>query len=144
MNAKLLLIEDEPTWITDDALFAIHAQQIERYGGLHGMLDPNVVHSALVRAINRWAYDDASDMADLATMYLVGFAGSQGFNDGNKRTGVACALVFLAINGILVDAIDPSMLQELVLRVACGEVSAEETAMFFRCQLTGHQGDVAK
>ncbi len=136
MNAKLLSIQNDPTWITEDALFAIHAQQIERYGGLHGTLDPNVVHSALVRAINRQAYDDTCDMADLAAMYLVGFVGSQGFNDGNKRTGVACALVFLAINGIQVDSIDPSSLEDLTLRVARNEAGVDETAMFFRLHLT--------
>lgn len=138
MNPKTLVIQGEPSWITDDALFAIHAAQIERYGGLHGMLDPNVVHSALGRAINRRAYDDACDMADLAAVYLIAFAGSQGFNDGNKRTGVACALVFLAINGIAVDLIDPALLEATALKVATSKANESEVAMFFRVQLTGH------
>jgi death-on-curing protein len=77
-------------------------------------------------------------MADLAAMYLVAFAGSQGFNDGNKRTGVACALVFLAINGLSVDSIDAASLEETALAVAKGEAGADEVAHFFRCQLTGH------
>jgi prophage maintenance system killer protein len=29
----------------------------------------------------------------------VGYARSRGFRDGDKRTGLACALVFLAVNG---------------------------------------------
>lgn len=138
-DADIPRIQNEPSWITDDALFAIHAQQIERYGGLHGMLDPNVVRSALAKAIHRWAYDDACDFADLATMYLVGFAGSRGFNDGNKRTGVACALVFLAINGISVDSIDPPPLEELAFKVARSECGADEVSTFFHGQLTGRQ-----
>ncbi|MBK8058227.1 MAG: Fic family protein [Gemmatimonadetes bacterium] len=40
------------------------------------------------------SYDASADLADLAAAYLVGFARAQGFNDGNKRTGLACALVF--------------------------------------------------
>ncbi len=138
MNPGLFQIGDEPNWITEPALFAMHAQQIERYGGLHGVLDPNVVHSALARAITKWAYDDNCDMADLAAMYLVGFAGSQGFNDGNKRTGVACALVFLAINGISVDSVDPLLLEKLTFEVANNQAIAEDVAGFFRCQITGH------
>jgi death-on-curing protein len=138
VSRKALLIQEEPGWITDDALFAIHAAQIERFGGLHGILDKNVVHSALTRAINRWAYDETCDMADLAAAYLVGFAGSQGFNDGNKRTGVACALVFLAINGISIDPIDPQLLQDLALEVANGRAGLDETSHFFRSQLAGH------
>jgi len=84
---------EEPRWLTEAILLSIHAQQIERYGGAHGMLDPNVVRSALARPINRWAYDDAADLADPAAACLVGFARTQGFNDGNKRTGLACAPV---------------------------------------------------
>jgi len=136
VNRGLLQIGDEPTWITEPALFAMHAQQIERYGGLHGVLDGNVVRSALAKAINKWAYDDRCDMADLAATYLLGFAGSQGFNDGNKRTGVACALVFLAINGISVDNVSPDALEELTVRVATNKADADEAAKFFRSQLT--------
>jgi len=138
VNPKLLRIENEPGWITEETLFAVHAQQIERYGGLHGVLDPNVVHSALARAINKWAYEDNCDMADLAAMYLVGFAGSQGFNDGNKRTGLACALVFLAINGITVDNLDAQSLYQLTVAVARNQANSEEVAVYFRCQLTSH------
>lgn len=137
MKPDLLRIGDDPEWITEETLFAIHAQQIERYGGLHGVRDKDVVRSALVRAINQWGYDDTSDMANLAAMYLVAFAGSQGFNDGNKRTGLACALVFLAINGISVDNIDAASLEELTFRVSRSEASPEDAALFFRQQLTG-------
>lgn len=80
-------------------LFSDHAQQIERYGGAHGMLDANVVLSALARPINRWSYHTSADIAALAAAYLVGFARSRGFRDGNERTALACALVFLALNG---------------------------------------------
>lgn len=38
---------EEPRWITEPVLMAIHARQIERYGGAHGVLDENVVRSAL-------------------------------------------------------------------------------------------------
>jgi death-on-curing protein len=86
---------EEPRWLTEAMLMMIHAQQVERYGGAHGILDPNVVRSALARPINRWAYDQDADLADLAASYLVGFARSQGFDDGNKRTGLAPALVRL-------------------------------------------------
>ena len=121
----------EPRWITEETLFALHAQQIERYGGMHGVVDENVVHSALARPINRWAYDDVADLADLAAMYLVAFAGSQGFSDGNKRTGLACALVFLAINGVSID-FEPGSLYELAMAVANNRVNEIQAAEYFR------------
>lgn len=123
--------KDEPQWITEESLFVLHAQQVERYGGLHGVLDQNVVLAALHRPINRWAYDKSVDFADLAALYLVAFAGTQGFNDGNKRTGLACALVFLELNGVSFEA-DPQELYELVLRVATHQVGDKDVGIWFR------------
>ena len=112
----------EPRGLTEPTLLAIHAQQIERYGGAHGVMDENVVLSALARPINRWSYDSNVDLADLAAAYLVGFARSQGFSDGNKRTGLACALVFLALNGA-------------PLHVSPAEVRSEERRVGKECRL---------
>jgi death-on-curing protein len=124
----------EPKWLTEEILFIIHAQQIERYGGAHGVLDENVVLAALQRPINRWSYEKSVDFADLAALYLVAFAGTQGFNDGNKRTGLACALVFLALNSVSFDP-DPTELYELTLRVATHQIGDNDAAIWFRERL---------
>jgi len=123
--------KDEPRWIIEESLFVLHAQQIERYGGLHGVLDKNVILAALHRPINRWAYDKSADFTDLAALYLVSFAGTQGFNDGNKRTGLACALVFLELNGVSFEA-DPQELYELVLAVATHQAGDKDVATWLR------------
>ena len=126
--------KEEPRWITEESLFVIHAQQVERYGGSHGVLDKNVVLAALRRPINRWAYEEAVasvDFADLAAFYLVAFAGTQGFNDGNKRTGLACALVFLGLNSVSFEA-DAKELYELTLRVATHQIGDNDVAIWFR------------
>lgn len=124
----------EPIWLTEEILFIIHAQQIERYGGAHGVLDENVVLAALQRPINRWSYEKSVDFADLAALYLVAFAGTQGFNDGNKRTGLACALVFLALNSVSFDP-DATELYELTLRVATHQIGDNDAAIWFRERL---------
>ena len=91
---------DEPLWIDPETLHLMHDQQLERFGGSPGVLDRGVVESSLDRARNRYCYGGPDvDLADLAAAYLYGFAQSQGFADGNKRIGVASALVFLAVNG---------------------------------------------
>ena len=122
---------EEPRWITEEILFVIHAQQVERYGGSHGVLDKNVVLGALHRPINRWAYEESADFADLAASYLVAFAGSQGFNDGNKRTGLACALVFLGVNSVSFEA-DAEDLYDVTLRVATRQIGDNDVAIWFR------------
>ncbi len=87
----------EPKWITQPTLFAIHAQQIERYGGAHGIVDANVVLSALARPINRWSYDPPADVADLAAAYLARLrqvAGIQRWQQAHStrvRARVPCA-----------------------------------------------------
>ncbi len=124
----------EPKWLAEEILFIIHAQQIERYGGAHGVLDENVVLAALQRPINRWSYEKSVDFADLAALYLVAFAGTQGFNDGNKRTGLACALVFLALNSVSFDP-DATELYELTLRVATHQIGDNNAAIWFRERL---------
>jgi death on curing protein len=124
----------EPKWLTEEMLFIIHAQQIERYGGVHGVLDENVVLAALQRPINAWSYEKSVDLADLTALYLVAFAGTQGFNDGNKRTGLACALVFLALNSVSFEP-DATELYELTLRVATGQIGEKGAAIWFRKRL---------
>lgn len=127
-------VSDEPRWLTEAMLLAIHAQQIERYGGAHGILDQNVVRSALARPIHRWAYDSDADLADLATAYLVGFARSQGFNDGNKRTALASCLVFLSINELALH-VPPPELYALTMRVATNDADDSVVAEYLRTRL---------
>ena len=128
-------ISREPRWITEPILLAIHAQQIERYGGAHGIVDQNTVLSALARPINRWTYERESDFADLAAAYLVGFARSQGFRDGNKRTGLACALVFLAINSLAIH-VPAAELIALTMAVATGKADDATVSKYLRERLT--------
>lgn len=121
----------EPRWLREEELLAIHARQVEAFGGSHGVLDRNVVLSALDRPKNRFAYDSEADLADLAACYLVGFARVQGFADGNKRTGLAAALVFLALNGSPLH-VPPHELLELTMGVAIGRSGDDDVAARFR------------
>lgn len=127
-------IPDEPRWITEEMLLALHAQQIERFGGAHGIIDQNVVLSALARPRNRWSYDEAADLADLAAAYLVGFARSQGFSDGNKRTGLSTALVFLALNGVRLH-VPPQELYTLTMAIANNQADDSAAATYIRSRL---------
>lgn len=115
-------------------LLVIHAQQVERYGGAHGILDQNMVRSALARAQNRWAYDDEADLADLAAAYMVGFARSQGFNDGNKRVGLASALVFLRLNGHSLH-VPSKELYALMMQIATNKADDDIVAAYLRSRM---------
>jgi death-on-curing protein len=120
----------EPVWLREADMLAIHARQIERYGGAHGVLDRNIVLPALARPVQVFTYDERADIPRLAAAYLAGFARSQGFRDGNKRTGLACALVFLELNGWELDA-PPEDLYAMTMAVANAQAGDEAVAEFF-------------
>jgi len=65
----------------------------------------------------------------MAAAYLFHIVQNHPFVDGNKRTGAVCALVFLEINGIRINAPE-SELEEMVWQVACGKAGKDDIAAF--------------
>jgi len=121
----------EPRWLSLDTILAMHAQQVDRFGGSFGVLDRGAVEAAAARRRTRFRHADAADLADLAAAYLMGFAGAHGFVDGNKRIGAAAMLVFLAINGKPLHVPQPE-LYGLVMDVASGRVVEAQVAEWIR------------
>jgi death on curing protein len=126
-------VRPEPRWLTDTTVLAIHAQQIERFGGAHGVRDHHVVLASLARPQQRCHSDASADLADFAACYLVGLSQAQRFVDGNKRTGLACALVFLALNDAAIH-VDGAELYGLTMRVAMNQADVAEVATYFRAR----------
>lgn len=127
-------MKNEPRWLTEATLLGIHAQQVERFGGAHGVRDQHVVLSALARPQQLWTYHTSADRADFAAAYLVGFARSRGFNDGNKRTALACALVFLALNGAALH-VSGAELYAITMKVATNQAGDADVAAYLRERL---------
>ena len=121
----------EPKWIGSEALRILHAQQLERFGGMGGFVDENVVESALARPRNLYAYREDVDLADLGASYLFGLAQKQGYADGNKRTAVAAMLVFLHINGKPLH-VPPPELYRIAMDVATNRMAEKEVAAYLR------------
>ncbi len=67
----------------------------------------------------------------IAAAYMFHIVQNHPFLDGNKRTGAAAAIVFLAINEIEVEA-DEDGLVTLTMAVAEGKCGKSEIADFFR------------
>jgi death-on-curing protein len=89
----------DPTFLTLDEVLQIHARSLAEHGGSEGTRDAGLVESALASAKNTFYYG-RGDLFDIAAVYAFHLAESQAFVDGNKRTAVASALVFLARNGL--------------------------------------------
>ena len=113
-------------------VLVVHADQIERYGGADGLRDLGLLDSALAQP--RATFDSNllhTDIFEMAAAYLYHIVRNHPFLDGNKRTALAAALVFLDLNGRTVDAPEGS-LHDLTLAVATGQTSKAEATEFFR------------
>lgn len=109
---------------------ALHALQIERFGGATGLRDEGALESALSRPINRANYG-CDDIIELAAAYLFGLAKNHAFVDGNKRIAIVAAAVFLMDNGYEIDTTD-ARLYSFVYSVAAGEIDEEGATRFLR------------
>ena len=92
---------NEPIFLTLDEVRRIHARSLVEHGGSDGTRDPGLVESALASAKNTF-YNAHGDLFEVAASYAFHLAESQAFLDGNKRTAVVAAMVFLARNGVYV------------------------------------------
>jgi death-on-curing protein len=82
-------------YLTLPEVLAIHADQIERYGGSQGVRDHGLLESALYRPQTGYY----SDLVEEAAALWESLAQNHPFIDGNKRTAFASTYTFLAING---------------------------------------------
>jgi death on curing protein len=121
----------EPIWIREIEALAFHAQQIKLFGGSDGVRDRGLLDSALARPKNLFAYSErALTMADLAAAYAAGISGNHPFVDGNKRTAMQVAFVFLEFNGCAVTASQEEACLTF-LSLAAGEITEPELALWF-------------
>jgi death-on-curing protein len=89
----------EPVFLDMDEVHQIHKRSLAEHGGSDGIRDAGLVESAIASAKNTFYYG-SGDLFDVAASYAFHLAQAQAFLDGNKRTGVASAMVFLARNGV--------------------------------------------
>ena len=127
-----------------DALFLtlaevieIHADQIHRYGGQEGVRDWGLLEAALAQPeasfAGEWLHADHYEMAAAYSYHL---CQNHPFIDGNKRTALATALVFLELNGVSV--LDPrGRLKTAMFRIASGKmVKADLTKLLRKLPLS--------
>jgi death-on-curing protein len=122
----------EPEFLTLDEVLGIHADQIRVYEGASGLRDLALLRSAI--AMPETTFDGEylhPSVFEMAAAYLFHLARNHPFVDGNKRTALMCALVFLGLNGERLRA-DPDDLYSLVVGVAAGEVDKAEVSVFLR------------
>ncbi|HEV8244526.1 MAG TPA: type II toxin-antitoxin system death-on-curing family toxin [Polyangiaceae bacterium] len=118
--------------LTLDEVLAIHAHQIERYGGSLGIRDQGLLESALAMPHAAFANQDLHPtLHEKAGAYLFHLVKNHPFIDGNERVGLAVCLVFLKLNGVTIRATDEELV-DIVIGTAESRVSKADIAVFLR------------
>lgn len=118
--------------LTVDIVREIHAETIKRFGGLAGVRDENLLASAVLTPQSSFGGKSPyADVIEVAAAYLFYLCGNHPFFDGNKRTAMMAAIVFLRLNGIE-PAPDGEEWEEFVLDVAASRIDRDATTRHLR------------
>lgn len=112
---------DSIQFLSVDDVLAIHENTITREGGMMGIRDPGLLESAVLMPQQRFDGEYLHcGLAEMSSAYLFHVAQNHAFLDGNKRTAVLSALVFLSANGVR-SLPEPRALEKATLAVAASE-----------------------
>jgi death on curing protein len=123
---------DDCFHLTIDVVREIHDEALKTFGGLEGVRDENLLASAVLAPQSSFGGKSPfTDLIDVAAAYLFYICRNHPFLDGNKRTAMMAAIVFLRLNGIE-PAPDSERWEKLMLDVAASKIDREETTARLR------------
>jgi death-on-curing protein len=122
----------EPFFVDVEEVLLIHRREIEQAGGDPGIRDRSALEAAVLAPQATHAGQYLLDLFDMAAAYLVSIAVRHPFLDGNKRTAAATALMFLYLNGWIVEERHPEELADMVLALLRHEMDRPEVGNWFR------------
>lgn len=127
-------MKESPRFLLLTEVYELHQRALEEHGGCDGVREPGLVESSLASAENTFWYGKG-DEADVAAAYAFHLAESQAFIDGNKRVGVATALVFLGMNGFRFPTQDDDQLFQALIDISAKRQTKSDLACLFRSKL---------
>lgn len=129
-------MSEEPAFLDTAQVETLHRIALQRHGGQDGLRDRAAFESAVINPSNVWYYAQG-DLFDVAAAYAFHLAEAQAFLDGNKRTGMGAALVFLEGNGLPVPKATGELYRAMIA-VAERRIGKPELAALFR-RLSGQR-----
>ena len=119
-------------FLTLEEVLFLHKNQIEKFGGSHGIRDRGLLESALAtpQATFSGVYLH-TDLFEMASAYFFHLVMNHPFIDGNKRIGTLAADVFLYTNGYDLTA-SPHEIERLALDTAQGKIDKHQITSFLK------------
>jgi death-on-curing protein len=105
-------------YLTPEQVLFLHARLSEETGGSHGLRDLGLLESAAARPQATYGGQDLyPNLFSRAAALMDSLVHNHPFVDGNKRTGITAAALFLVRNGYRLTTINPE-LEAFTRRVA--------------------------
>lgn len=119
-------------YLTIEQVIELHNEMLNRYGGLPGIRDKNLLWSAIdAPKAAMFGQEMYPSVYEKAAAYLYHLVCNHPFNDANKRTGYAVTLVFLEVNNAK-QIFKKEDLESLVIEVAKGKETKERIIKFLK------------
>ena len=119
-------------YLTAEQVLFVHYRLLSETGGEHGVRDLGLLESAIDRPQATFDRQELyRDIFEKAAALMESLINNHPFVDGNKRTGIACAVLFLQQNGILFLAKNAE-LEKFTLRVASSNAGHPEITKWLR------------
>lgn len=115
-------------FLTLEHIITIHSNQIDGYGGSHGIRDISLLESAVFRPQTTFGGEEMYEsIFDKAAALVQSIIMNHAFLDGNKRTGMVSGIIFLEINRYSL-VVSQKELVKTAIRIAKKEMGIVEIA----------------
>jgi death-on-curing protein len=119
-------------YLTPEQVLFVHYRLIEETGGSHGIRDLHMLQSAIARPMAAFSKKDLyPDLFSKAAALMHSIIKNHPFVDGNKRTAITAASLFLLRNSYSLKASNKE-LESFTLKVAAENVEIQEIADWFK------------
>lgn len=126
---------NEPVWLTSEHLEELNFEIVALSREPFRVLKPHELASSPTRPIQLYHYDGVEDISVLAVRLMMAVVWAHPFQQGNKRTGFAAAVIFLSANGWLLDIPDYEDIADEIIAAAKDRSLEEELVEIFRRNL---------
>ncbi len=119
-------------YLSLEEILLLHFQIIEDYGGSHGVRDEGRIQSVIDAPRQEvFGVEQYPHVYEKAAVYMRNIIADHAFTDGNKRTGVTVAGIFLRRNGIVQTA-TAKQLEDFAVQVAVEHLDVPTIAAWLR------------
>jgi len=125
-------------YLTPEQVLFIHARLIAETGGAHGVRDLGLLESAVSRP--QAVFEGVElypDVLQKAAALLESLINNHPFVDGNKRTGITAAAMFLQVNNYSL-TVSNRELESFVLSIASGEQTFDSIVEWLKINSTSN------